>query len=112
MNLTTAIEKLSDDIPTTVLLFFMTTPREKFIKEVIERVKAKVSDPKPSRMYLFFQEGVSEKKSRGIWKECANRAASEVDLEAASSLNIHSFWNVPTEIMQVFVQETDALEVV
>ena len=112
MYLAEAIEKLSEGIPTTIMLCFIATPREKFINEVIERVKTKIGDPEFSRMYLMFQQGISKKKSKEVWEECARRASTEIDIEAVSSLNVHSFGNVPTEIMLEFLEKTDALEVV
>ena len=114
VSLLEAIEILSDDVPTVILPFFLTTPKQSFMDEVLRRIKKGAKTSTLSRIYLIYQEGVSEMKARFIWDELQDRASAEGVLENidADSLEIYSFSNVPIDILKIVLEQTPHTEVV
>lgn len=100
-----AVDALEDDVHTIIIPFFNATPREKFIKGVIRCVKQELKAPDPSRVYLFFQEGVTKKKTTMIWDTiCARAKIALTDEEQKSEqCKVYSFGNVPTRLIMVFL---------
>lgn len=103
-----AIDALDDDVKTIVVPFFLITPREKFIKEVIRCAKQELKTSEPSRIYLFFQEGITKKKARMIWDTICARAKTVLKDENMQSdrCKVYSFGNVPTDLIMIFLDHT------
>ena len=114
VSLLEAIEILSDDVPTVILPFFLTTPKQKFMDEVLRRIKEAGKTPTFSRIYLVYQEGVSEEKASRIWDELQDRSSAEKVLEDIDpgSLEIYSLSNVPIDTIRVVLEQTPHTEVV
>ena len=95
MNFAEALERIRDGVPTAIIPYFLATPRENYIYEVIQRIEIQSITPKPSRIYLVYQEGISEKKGKDITTEISKR----VEHINAENLEVRSFGNVPTDIL-------------
>lgn len=106
-----AIEALDEGIPTVVIPCFLTTNRKQYVREVIRYCKQELNTSKLTRIYLFFQEGISQKNARRTWDEICKRGEALPD-HNTDRLHVHSFGNVPTDILLAFIEETPHIEIV
>ena len=99
MDFETFMGRLTDGTQTTIIPFFMTTPRETFIKEVIRRIKRAMKRDEPHRVFLLFQEGISLKKTKSVWDELCARGDKVLDTPESDAISLELVRDMPTEFL-------------
>jgi len=112
IGLEEAIDMLSDGVDTYIIPCFMVTPREAYIKEVLKWCEQELAKVELSRIYMFIQEGITEKKSNSIWRDCQKRGATLENIDKPERLQVFCFSNIPTEIIQAFMNNAPHIEIV
>ena len=107
-----AIEMLDEGIPTVIIPCFLSTNRSQYIREVLKRCQHELETPELSRIYLLFQEGISRKSAHRCWEQIIKKGQHSLKSMDLARLQVHSFGNIPTEILRMFIEETPQIEVV
>ena len=94
------MDRLTDGTTTTIVPFFMTTPREKFVKEVVSRVERAMKRDEAHRVFILFQEGVSMKKARSVYNQICARGNAELDTPTSDDISLEIVRDIPLEFLQ------------
>ena len=86
---------------TAILPYLLGQTKTKVYEDsVIKVLRKELNTPEFTRIYLFFQQGVTKRKTMRIWNELQRRAAS-LDLNA-KAVQICAFGNVPLDVRDIF----------
>ena len=108
LTLSQAIETLDDGIPTVIIPCFISTDKEKFVDEVIKKCISELDKPDLSRIYIFYQQGITAKSSRKLWNKIKEKGEDDIfDLYRYDRLRVYSFGNVPDFIIQAFFESSN-----
>lgn len=100
LTLEEAIETMLEGEGQTILIpCFLVTPRKKFVAGVLQKCRQALRKPGFTRIYILFQQGISEKKGRGIWNEICRRGKKMPNAHMTDRLAVYSFGNVPNDIL-------------
>lgn len=111
-NFAEALEDIiENNLPSIVVPYFITTNREKYIKAVLKLCRRELMKPDEHvRMFLLYQEGVTKRESRSIWDEIISRANNLPNMDKDNNLNVYSFGNVHTDIINAFIDNAATVE--
>ena len=113
-----AIKALHDETPTVLLPCFRETPRDAYVNEVTNRCRRimEAQPPEYTRIYLIFQEGISESECNTVWDLC--QALTNVRLEdllktdKGDLVAIYSFGNIETDILKKVMDLASEAEII
>ena len=113
-SLEDAVKDMEDGRHTIVMPFFFSTPRETFIKEVLQRCEWVLRGKEFHRIFLFFQEGITEKKALKVIADITKRAQNNLLLKKPDPnlLKVNSFGNVPYDIIMEFFDNSPRIEII
>ena len=108
LTLTEAVELMIEGKTSIIAIpLFLTTDTEKFKEAVINRCKQALKTPELTRVFLFMQEGISNKKARRIWAEVQRQDETLENEDYTDRLQVYSFGNVPTDIIRAIFKNSN-----